>query len=890
MKSFTKYPLAFRQLVYVLLFASCVSLLTITLQLFLEYKRDVSRIETQFDLIKSSYLKSLSGSLWNLDDAQIKALLNGILSFPEIKYLEVELESGTHFRVGNRVENQKSIRKDFLLAYENEHSVKIPIGTLAITASLKETFDLLSQRIFTVLLTEIPKAFLISLFMFYVLYQLVTRHFISLADFTSKLKFDSLDKGLTLQRKSNPKNPDELDQIVSSLNNMRVILKDEITKKEKARHDLKKAHEGLEKRVQERTLELRESNNRLEQEIAERQQLQKSTQESEAQKQAILNGMTADISFINEQFEILWINKASAESAKRQPEEMLGKKCHCFWGDPEIPCPNCPAIKVVQTKKPERAIITSPDGRIWDERSEPAFDTDGKLIGTIQISQDITAQYQVEQALKESEEKFRNLFDQAPEQIIIVGLDGTILDHNHEFTPFGFHRDEIIGVKYNELGIFGQDNNKYEAVFARCIEGNTEPFEVEIEAQSGDKIWMEIHPALVNESGQNSIRFTVRDITGRKTAETALHESKERYTALFDRLQDAVFIVDLQGDFIDANPAALKMFDYKGDENQTINVASLVDTQQMTLVYDILKEVKRSGSQSKPAQFNLKKRNGDYFWVESTVVLLYQDGKPFGIQGIARDISKRKEVEEQLTIAKEKAETANKLKSEFLANISHELRTPMQGILGYARLGIDRVKSLSEEKTAAYFQEIHISGQRLMGLLNNLLDLSKLESNAVEFNFKPERLGLVTETVINELYAIINEKELKVIFEKFDFDDVASLDVAKIGQVIRNLLGNAIKFSKRGSKIEIAIHPKDSQLLFTISDNGIGIPERELGEIFDKFVQSSKNKNGAGGTGLGLSISKKIIEIHKGKIWAEENPAGGAILKFQIPVQQNQTG
>jgi len=229
------------------------------------------------------------------------------------------------------------------------------------------------------------------------------------------------------------------------------------------------------------------------------------------------------------------------------------------------------------------------------------------------------------------------------------------------------------------------------------------------------------------------------------------------------------------------------------------------------------------------------------------------------------------------------AEKANEVKSEFLANISHELRTPLQGILGFAKLGIHKFKILTEEKKILYYQEIHDSGSRLLTLLNNLLDLSRLEARKAEFNCKPKKLSELVDNIINELSAIINEKNLEINFENPKLDDTVTIDSEKIEQVIRNLLGNAIKFTNNHGKVKIDIEPHDSKIQFTISDNGIGIPKQEFESIFDPFVQSSENKNGSGGTGLGLAICQEIIEGHKGTIWTEQNMDGGAVFKFQIP-------
>ena len=244
-----------------------------------------------------------------------------------------------------------------------------------------------------------------------------------------------------------------------------------------------------------------------------------------------------------------------------------------------------------------------------------------------------------------------------------------------------------------------------------------------------------------------------------------------------------------------------------------------------------------------------------------------------------------------LTRAKEQAEQANRSKTEFLANISHELRTPMHAILSFSSMGLKRADNVPTEKLVHYFSRIDESGRRLLFLLNDLLDLSKLEAGRMDFSFKKSNLLAIAQIAVDELQELGNSKAITMKLIPPDFDVIANIDDEKILLVIRNLLSNALKFTPEGKTVELSFSETTlfiedrnvDSIAILVSDEGPGIPENENKQIFEKFVQSSKTRSGAGGTGLGLAICKQIIDGHNGTIEASNNNKGGAVFCFTVP-------
>lgn len=253
------------------------------------------------------------------------------------------------------------------------------------------------------------------------------------------------------------------------------------------------------------------------------------------------------------------------------------------------------------------------------------------------------------------------------------------------------------------------------------------------------------------------------------------------------------------------------------------------------------------------------------------------------LKALEANVIEKTKAYETIKIQNEKIQEANKAKNEFLANISHELRTPLNSIIGFSEVLKEKIFGDLNEKQLEYIKDIYISGVHLLGMINEILDISKLESKAMTVNYIDFLLYKAVEEVLNIIKPLADKKSISLERE-LDTSIEIEADYQKIQQILYNLLSNAIKFTSENGKIKVKIEKKDQNILIKISDNGIGIDQKYHGKIFGKFVQlDSPYTKKESSTGLGLTITKELVLMHNGNIYLESKVNQGTTFIVEIP-------
>ena len=492
----------------------------------------------------------------------------------------------------------------------------------------------------------------------------------------------------------------------------------------------------------------------------------------------------------------------------------------------------------------------------------------------------------LKQELQESEEKYRTILESIEDGYFEVDIYGNFIFFNDSMCKIlGYPKDELIGMNNRQYMDAETSKKVFQAFNSIFNTGKTyKGFAWEAIRKDGSKCFVEASVSLRKDSKGKPIGFRgiVRDISERKNAEEELRISEERFRNLIEgSIQGILIHRDHKPLFV--NETWANIHGYSTEEilrMETIVPMISVDDQKIMLEY---KKARQQGKDA-PTDYEYQgvHQDGSLIWLDNKVSVV-QWGGQLAIQTTIFDITRRKKAEQSLKKAKEEAEWANKTKSEFLANMSHEIRTPMNAIMGLTELvlGTDLTKEQRDE-----LETVMVSSESLLFILNDILDISKIEAGYFKIEKIPFDLYTTVENVAEMMAVKAREKALELIYRvKPDVSTRLIGDPGRLRQIIVNLVGNAIKFTEHGAvtiEVETEAETAASVLLhFLVADSGIGIPPEKIETIFESFSQADGSiTRKYGGTGLGLTITKQIVEVMDGRIWVESEEGKGSRFHF----------
>lgn len=528
--------------------------------------------------------------------------------------------------------------------------------------------------------------------------------------------------------------------------------------------------------------------------------------------------------------------------------------------------------------------LLSKDGKEYQiaDSGAPIINKNGERIGVVLVFRDETEKYHKERQIRESEAKFKSLAETTSVGIMVYNEDKWVYANQAAMKISGYTQDELkqmhfwdfVAPDYQQIvKERGQKRQHFEKTISR--------YEFKILTKQNEVKWVFLEGTSIIFEEKPSGLVSIIDITEDKKNEKELRISKERYKVLFEQAADGILVGVQDGTIIDANPNICDISGYRKDELIGANISMLFPPKELT---------------QKPLQYNsviagktilkqrvMKRKNGELIDVEMNTSQV-ADGR---LQAYIRDISKRMTTE-RLKREKDVALKSNQMKHRFLANMSHDMRTPLTGIIGFTDLLLESKLNKTQSEYTAHIKE---SSEYLLNLVNDVLDISSIEEGKMHLVEKPFQIINTIEQQLEFFKNVASEKGLELKWEIDDsFPSRVIGDKNRFRQVITNLLSNAVKYTNEGGvfiTLEILKHTeKQVEGKFVVNDTGIGISKEFQEHIFNVFSRADDSKTKqAEGSGLGLAISKEIVKMMNGEINVESKENQGSRFWFTFAVK-----
>ena len=580
---------------------------------------------------------------------------------------------------------------------------------------------------------------------------------------------------------------------------------------------------------------------------------------------------------------VSWNNKAT-EITGYTNEEVMGKQCFMFA---EYPCKDKCGLYSDDASKPiigQECTIKRKDGtmRIVTKNADFLKDEFGNVMGGIESFEDITERKLAENAIRIAFDMTHSILEKAPFGIFVVNKTGNIDYVNTRMIEIsGSTYEQFKGMNilevptYKELGLDQKIRdviNSGESFFMGDVDYTS--------FYSKKKSIRNFTGMSFEEEGQRKALIFVEDVTAEKQAEQKLEEAAEEWKRTFDSISDMIFIQDIDSTILRANKAFLESIKSPAKDvigKKCYQVMHNLDHPWPECPFEKTKQDKLTHTEE------VHDKNIGIPLLVSTSPIFDNKGNLIGSVHISKDISDIIRAREELEKKNEELRKLDQLKSDFVSTVSHELRTPLSITKEGISLIIDGIPGAINEKQRKILSTAKDNVDRLARIINELLDISRIEAGKIEIRRESTSLNHIIETVITSFSLKTQEKNLELKLTMPERPVEIYIDPDKMIQVFTNFVDNAIKFTEKGA-IEVSCIEKENEVECCVRDSGVGISAEDLPKLFDKFQQFGRTPGpGEKGTGLGLSIAKGIIDLHKGRIWVESEFGKGTKFYFSLP-------
>ncbi|TQD29208.1 PAS domain-containing protein [Methanolobus vulcani] len=496
----------------------------------------------------------------------------------------------------------------------------------------------------------------------------------------------------------------------------------------------------------------------------------------------------------------------------------------------------------------------------------------------------------------EIEQKYKHAYNllqgimESPKNISIFALDRNyqylVFNKNHQTITEQIWGDKIeIGSCFLTFIKNPLNREKTKVNCDRALAGEAFTIIEEYKDLLHERHWHEmVFSPLKNDDGDViGLAVFLTDITERKNAEIKIAKETIRRRILIEQSSDGIVIIDKDGHVIEANLKFAEMLGYSLKEISSLHQCEWDAKFTPDELTDMRNQVDEKGD-----HFETTHRRKDATLYD---VDISSNAAMFGEQKlifcVCRDITERKQTEKELLKAKLEAESASRAKSQFIATMSHELRTPLTSVIGFSDVLSTNTSEKLTEKEQVYIDNIRNSGEQLLNIINDILELSKIDSGKIELECEKFFVKEVFDEILPIMTQMASKKNIDIsVNNEIPFETIFA-DRVRVKRIMYNLLSNAIKFSPDNRIVSVIVDKSDSTIKVSVSDMGIGIPKDRLKDIFNPFTQvDSSDTRKYGGTGLGLAIVKQLVELHKGIIWVESEEGKGSTFSFTLPMKE----